>query len=117
LIRRFFDSPLTLAFRFDMNPIHWRFLVNKRDMVGKIASGAEITRVQASKALEAFLAGIQTSLEEGNRVTISGFGTFDVFHRKARRVRNPQNGGSIEIRARRVPRFAAAPDLKSAVDR
>jgi len=90
--------------------------VNKRDLVGKIASGANLTRSQAARALEAFLLGVQTSLIDGNRVTISGFGTFDVQHRKARRVRNPQNGGAIEIRARRVPRFAPAPDFRSAVD-
>jgi DNA-binding protein HU-beta len=90
--------------------------VNKRDIVGKIAIGADITRAQATRALEACLDGIQTSLVSGDRVTLSGFGTFDVTHRKARRVRNPRNGGPIEIRARRVPRFAAAPDFKSAVD-
>jgi DNA-binding protein HU-beta len=86
-------------------------------MVGRIAIDAHITRAQAARALEAFLAGIQSSLAGGNRVTLSGFGTFDVTNHKARRVRNPNNGGAIEIRARRVPRFAAAPDLKSAVDR
>ena len=69
--------------------------MNKRDMVGKIALGAKLTREQAARALEAFLAGVQTSLVDGDRVTISGFGTFDVLHRKARRVRNPQNGGAI----------------------
>jgi DNA-binding protein HU-beta len=86
-------------------------------MVGKIAIDANITRVQATRALEAFLAGIQTSLVAGGRVTISGFGTFAVSHRKARQVRNPVSGHAIEVRARRVPRFAPAPDFKSAVDR
>jgi DNA-binding protein HU-beta len=86
-------------------------------MVGKIAIDANITRVQATRALEAFLAGIQATLVQGQRVTISGFGTFDVSQRKARRVRNPQSGSAIEVRARRVPRFAPAADFKSAVDR
>jgi DNA-binding protein HU-beta len=90
--------------------------LNKRDMVGKIANGANITRVQATRALEAFLAGVQSTLVRGDRVTISGFGTFDVLHRKARQVRNPRSGRSVEVRARRVPRFAAAPHFKSAVD-
>jgi len=85
-------------------------------MVGRIAIDAHITRAQAARALEAFLAGVQSSLAGGKRVTLSGFGTFDVTNHKARRVRNPNNGGPIEIRARRVPRFAAAPDLKSAID-
>jgi len=85
-------------------------------MIGTIADGANLTRGQAARALEAFLTGIQSSLVRGDRVTISGFGTFDVSQRKARRVRNPRNGTALEVRARRVPRFAAAPHFKSAVD-
>ena len=85
-------------------------------MIGKIANGANLTRVQAARALEAFLTGIQTTLVGGDRVTISGFGTFDVSQRKARQVRNPRSGRSVEVRARRVPRFAPSPHFKSAVD-
>ena len=90
-------------------------LVNKRDLVGKIAIDARLTRAQASRALDAFLHGIQTSLVSGDRVTISGFGTFGVTHRKARHVRNPRSGNSMEIAARRVPRFAPGAELKTAV--
>jgi len=86
-------------------------------MIGKIADGAHLTKAQAGRALEAFLAGVQTSLVRGDRVTISGFGTFDVSQHKARLVRNPRNGSAVEVRARRVPRFAPSPDFKSAVDR
>ena len=91
--------------------------MNKRDIVGKIAIDANLTRAQAARALEAILAGIQNSLVLGDRVTLSGFGTFDVSQRKARQVRNPRNGSAIEVRARRVPRFAPAPDFKSAIDK
>jgi DNA-binding protein HU-beta len=49
-------------------------------------------------------------------VTISGFGTFGVAHRKARRVRVPNGDGSIEVAAKRVPRFAPGLDLRSAID-
>ena len=91
--------------------------MNKRDMIGKIADGANLTKAQASRALHAFLAGVQASLVRGDRVTISGFGTFDVSQHKARRVRNPRSGSAVEVRARRVPRFAPAPDFRSAVDR
>ena len=91
--------------------------MNKRDMIGQIADGAKLTKVQAARALEAFLSGIQTSLVRGDRVTISGFGTFAVAQRKARRVRNPRSGSAVEVRARRVPRFAPSPDFRSAVDR
>lgn len=90
-------------------------LVNKRDLVGKIAVDASLTRAQAARALDAFLAGIQSSLVSGKRVTLSGFGTFGVSHRKARQVRNPRNGCSMEIAAKRVPRFAPGVELKIAI--
>jgi DNA-binding protein HU-beta len=82
-----------------------------------MASDASLTRAQAARALNACLEGIQSGLARGDRVTISGFGTFGVLHRKARRVRNPKNGAAIEIAAKRVPRFAPGTDLKSALQR
>ena len=89
--------------------------VTKKDLVGKIAVDASITRAQAARALEAFLSGIQASLVRGDRVTLSGFGTFGVSQRKARRVRNPKSGRDIEVKAKRVPRFAPGLELKSAI--
>ena len=91
--------------------------MNKKELVGKIASDARLTRIQAARALDAFVEGIQASLVRGDRVTISGFGTFGITHRKARRVRNPISGSAIEIAAKRVPRFAPGQDLKSAIER
>lgn len=89
--------------------------MNKKDLIGKIAVDASLTRAQASRALDAFLDGIQAGLTRGDKVTISGFGSFGVLHRKARRVRNPANGKAIEVAAKRVPRFAPGSDLKSAI--
>ncbi len=91
--------------------------MTKKDLIGKIAVDARLTRAQASNALHAFLQGIQMSLVRGDRVTLSGFGTFGVLHRKARRIRNPRSGCSIEVAAKRVPRFAPGVDLKSAIDK
>jgi len=91
--------------------------VTKKDLVGKVASDARLTRAQASRALEAILEGIQASLMRGDRVTISGFGTFGVLHRKARRLKNPRNGSAIEVAAKRVARFAPGIELKSAIAR
>jgi DNA-binding protein HU-beta len=89
--------------------------VNKKDLVVKIASDAQLTRAQASRALDAVVDGIQSSLAIGDRVTISGFGTFGVSQRKARRVRNPRSGSAMEIAAKRVPHFAPGVELKSAI--
>src|SRR5436305_141972 len=57
---------LTLAFGLDTTSRHARHSVNKRDIVGKIALGANITRAQAARALEALLSGIQSSLASGD---------------------------------------------------
>ena len=90
--------------------------MNKRDLVGKIALDARLTRAQATRALDALVQGIQSSLVRGDRVTISGFGTFGISKRKARKVRNPRNGCAMEIAAKRVPRFAPGLELKSAIE-
>jgi DNA-binding protein HU-beta len=92
-------------------------LVNRRDLVGKIAHDAELTRAQAGKALDAFIDGVQASLLRGDRVTISGFGSFAVAQRKARSVRDPRLGTPLRIAASRVPRFAPGLELKAAVNR
>jgi DNA-binding protein HU-beta len=91
--------------------------VNKRDLVGKIAAEANLTRAQATRALDALLAGIQSGLRDGHRITLSGFGSFAVSDRKARSVRDPRRGVPIHIDARRIPRFAPGLDLKAAVNR
>ncbi len=89
--------------------------MNKKDLIGKIASDARLTRAQAARALDAFVEGIRAGLSRGDRVTISGFGSFDVLHRKARRVRNPASGEAMEVAARKVPRFAPGNELKSVI--
>ena len=92
-------------------------MVNRRDLVGKIANDANLTRAQAAKALDAFIDGVRASLLRGDRVTISGFGSFAVAQRKARSVRDPRRGTPLHIAAARVPRFAPGLELKTAVNR
>ncbi len=89
--------------------------MNKRDLIRKMASDARLTNLEAARALNAFLDGVQTSLVRGDRVTLVGFGTFATSQHKARVVRDPRRGGTMEIAARRVARFAPGLDLKAAV--
>ncbi|MEO7653465.1 MAG: HU family DNA-binding protein [Bryobacteraceae bacterium] len=91
--------------------------MNKRDLVGKIAEGAQITRSQAALALDAFMQSVQSGLIQGDRVTLVGFGTFAVSSRKARSVRDPHNGTTIRIAARRVARFSPGVELKAAIEK
>src|SRR5213592_3867133 len=90
-------------------------LLNKGDLVGKIAKDAEITKGQAEAAFNSLIGSVTTTLKKGQKVTIVGFGTFAVAKRKARTGRNPQTGAPIKIGARKVPKFTPGSELKKAV--
>ena len=89
--------------------------VTKEEIAEVIANTCECSKKQGSDALNAVLDHIGKSLKAGKDVTLTGFGTFVVSHRKARTGRNPQTGASIQIAAKDVPRFKAGKGLKDAV--
>ncbi len=91
--------------------------MNKGDLIDLISGSARISKVQANQALDSLVEGITGALKKGDRVTLVGFGTFSTSNRKGRTGRNPQNGAPIKIAARRVAKFAAGAELKSAVNR
>jgi DNA-binding protein HU-beta len=90
--------------------------MNKADLIDKMAADADITKTAAATALDSLLAGITKALKKGGKVTLVGFGTFAVSHRKARTGRNPQTGATIQIRAKKVPKFTAGKALKDSVN-
>jgi DNA-binding protein HU-beta len=90
--------------------------MNKTDLIDAIASGAEISKVDASKALEAAVSAVTASLKKGANVTLVGFGTFSVNKRSARTGRNPRTGEQIKIKAAKVPKFKPGKALKDAVN-
>ena len=93
--------------------------MNKSDLVDALASSAGMTKADASRAVDALFspAGgiIATALKGGTRVQITGFGTFESKHRKARMGRNPRTGEAIQIRATKTPGFRAGKGLKDAI--
>ena len=89
--------------------------MNRQDLISKIAKDADITKKAANLALASVIEGITISLEQGNKVSLVGFGTFNVTRRKARTGVNPQTKEKIEIPARNVPVFKAGKKLKDAV--
>ena len=91
--------------------------MNKADLIEKIAKDAKINKTQADAAINSALAGIQSALRKGDRVTLVGFGTFSTGTRKARIGRNPQTGSAINIEAKKVAKFSPGADLKTAVNR
>jgi len=89
--------------------------MNKSDLIDAIASHANLTKVDAGKALDGITQSIQTALKEGDSVALVGFGTFEVKERAERTGRNPQTGEAITIAAAKLPSFKAGKGLKDAV--
>ena len=89
--------------------------MNKAELIEKIADGAGLSKADAKRALDAFVAATTGALKKGNRVSLVGFGSFSVSKRAARTGRNPKNGQPIKIAAKKVVRFKAGSDLSGAV--
>lgn len=89
--------------------------MTKQELINKIASRAEISKATAVVALDAALEGITSALRRGQKISLTGFGTFSVSRRKARMGRNPQTGESIKIPASRVAKFSVGKELKSVI--
>jgi DNA-binding protein HU-beta len=86
--------------------------MNKSELVAKIAVGAELTKVQAEKALNSFIAETTAALKAGDKITLVGFGTFSAVTRAARTGRNPQTGKEMKIAAKTNGKFAPGKSLK-----
>ena len=89
--------------------------MNKTELIAAMAEKAELSKKDAEKALTAFTNIVADTLVDGDKVAITGFGTFEVIERAARTGRNPQTGESIEIAASKSPKFKAGKSLKNAV--
>jgi len=91
-------------------------IVNKTQLVDKIAENADISKASAGRALDAFIDAVSDTLKSGDQVALVGFGTFSVRERSARTGRNPQTGEEIQIAAAKVPGFKAGKALKDSVN-
>jgi DNA-binding protein HU-beta len=89
--------------------------MTKTELIDKIASGAGLSKADASRALDAAIDAVKAALKKGQKVTLVGFGTFAVTKRKARKGRNPRTGQVINIPAAKTPKFTAGKALKDAV--
>ena len=90
--------------------------MNKEELISKVASGVGLSKTEAAKCVDAVFSNITSSLKSGNEVRIVGFGTFLVTNRAATTGRNPRTGESIQIPAKKVPKFRAGKALKSTVN-
>jgi len=91
--------------------------MNKADLVDKIGGACDISKVQATTAIDTAVSSITATLKKGERVALIGFGTFSISQRKARNGRNPQTGATIKIAARKVAKFTPGNELRKAVNK
>jgi DNA-binding protein HU-beta len=89
--------------------------MTKSDLVDRLAAKAELSRPRAEELVDFLLNDITEALKKGEKVNISGFGTFTVSNRKARTGRNPKTGEPIEIPASRSAKFKGGKTLKEAL--
>lgn len=89
--------------------------MNKAELIDAVAAGADISKADAKKAVDAFVSATAAALKKGDRVSLVGFGSFSVSERAARTGRNPQTGKEIKIAAKKVVRFKAGSELSDAV--
>jgi DNA-binding protein HU-beta len=88
-------------------------IMNKAELISKLADDAGITKTQANAALDSFVEAVTKTLKGGGKVTLVGFGTFSVSKRAARNGRNPQTGAVIKIKAKKVAKFKAGKELSA----
>ena len=91
--------------------------MKKKELVAGIAKEANVSEAEAAKVLAAFIGVTEKALKDGDKVQITGFGTFEVAEREARTGRNPFTGEAMEIKASKAPRFKAGKALKDAINR
>ncbi|RLA31280.1 MAG: DNA-binding protein HU [Gammaproteobacteria bacterium] len=90
--------------------------MNKGELIDSVAAATGTSRADATKAVDAVLASVTSTLSGGGSVSLVGFGTFSVKARAARMGRNPRTGEAIQIKASNVPGFKAGKALKEAVN-
>ncbi len=89
--------------------------MTKAELVAMVAEKANMTKAGAERAINAFLDAAVEALTKDDKITLTGFGTFAVEQRKARKGRNPRTGEEINIPASKVVKFRAGKELKDSV--
>ncbi|MFF2887601.1 MULTISPECIES: HU family DNA-binding protein [Paenibacillus] len=89
--------------------------MNKTDLIAKVAELTDLSKKDATKAVDAVFEAISDALQSGDKVQLVGFGNFEVRERQARKGRNPQTGEEIDIAASKMPAFKPGKSLKDLV--
>lgn len=90
--------------------------MNKSELIEAVAAAADLSKADAGRAVDATFESIAKALKKSDKVSLVGFGTFEVRKRAARTGRNPKTGETIKIKASKVPAFKAGKGLKDTVN-
>ena len=90
--------------------------MTKAELISSVAEQAGLKKVDAEKAVSAFIASVTAALKSGDKLSLVGFGTFSTAKRAARKGQNHQTGKKIDIPAATVPKFKPGKTLKEAVN-
>ena len=90
--------------------------MNKTELISAMSENANMTKVDAEKALKAFIDTVTEELKNGGKVQLVGFGTFEVVERAARECKNPRTGEPVHVEASKAPKFKAAKNFKDVVN-
>ncbi|GGE11274.1 transcriptional regulator [Marinithermofilum abyssi] len=91
--------------------------MNKTELIAQVAEKTNMTKKDATQAVDAVFESITEALRSGDKVQLIGFGNFEVRERAARKGRNPQTGEEIQIAASKVPAFKPGKALKEDVNK
>ncbi|GIP25579.1 DNA-binding protein HU 1 [Paenibacillus sp. J23TS9] len=89
--------------------------MNKSELISQVSETAELSKKDATKAVDAVFESIAQALQSGDKVQLVGFGNFEVRERSARKGRNPQTGEEIEIPSSKIPAFKPGKALKDGI--
>lgn len=89
--------------------------MNKSELITGMAADSGLSKVDVERALNAFLGQVEKALKAGDKVQLTGFGSFEIKERAERIGRNPQTGAEVKIPASKAPVFKSGKSLKDAV--
>lgn len=90
--------------------------MNKNELIAKVAEVTDLSKADATRAVDAVFETISAQLSQESEVRLVGFGTFSVSQRRATEGRNPRTGEKIQIPASKQPKFKAGKQLKESVN-
>ena len=89
--------------------------MTKGELIASVAKECKVSKAVSERVLNSVTNNVSRCLKKKDKITLTGFGTFSVARRRARKGRNPQTGAEIDIRAANVPRFKPGKELRKAV--